>query len=193
MGLTGGIGAGKSIVADVLRSLGYPVFDSDSEARNLYSDPGVASALIEYFGEEIYANGQLNKTLMTEQIFSDDNARKFVNGLIHPRVRNRFTQLVNESNAPAIFNEAAILFETGAHEGFDKMILVTAPEEMRIERVMNRDGISREQVLDRMMRQWSDEQKSPLADCILTNDNSTPLLRQIEEMLSAFNLPLHSR
>lgn len=184
VGLTGGIGSGKSLVARSLEAMGYPVYFSDERAKDLVdSDPGIRLELIELVGTEVYLNGKLNRPFLAEKLFSNDELRLKVNEIIHPRVRAVFAKWLSEQKSPIVFNEAAILFETGAFRNFDKMVLVTAPEELKIERVMKRDNCTKEKVQERMSKQWKDEAKIPLADYVLVNDDRTPLLEQIERVV----------
>lgn len=185
IGLTGGIGAGKSVVARIIESMGYPVFYSDFEAKNLVNkDPIIRKELNSLVGEDLFNNDELNRKRLAELIFNSPDLRASVNRIIHPRVREHFSNFCREKGEDQlIFNEAAILFETGAYKNFDKNVLVTAPEELRIRRVMNRDHVSAQEVRHRLNAQWTDAQKIELADFILVNDEKTPLLRQVEELI----------
>ena len=186
VGITGGIGSGKTVVARILETMGYPVYYSDLQAKELTdSDPLIREGLIRLAGPEVYVNGILDREYLARVIFQDDILREKVNQLIHPRVRAHFSEWCAEQKGPIVFNEAAILFETGGYTMLDRMILVVAPLEKRINRVMLRDGISREQVLDRISKQWDDERKIPLADFVVINDDQTPLLHQVEDTLAS--------
>ena len=181
IGLTGGIGSGKSTVAKVLESMGYPVFYSDQVAKEIMSsDLELQSEITTHFGENAYENGFLNRAYLAERIFSNSKDKAILNQLIHPRVRASFVAFTQSSQSKLVFNEAAILFETGAYTNFDKTLIVTAPVEMRIERVMKRDACSREDVQNRMNNQWSDERKIPLADYVINNGDNDTVLDQIE-------------
>lgn len=185
VGLTGGIGAGKSTVADILRTMGYPVFNSDLVAKQItQSHPKVKEELIRVFGEELYQGDNLDRAKLAAIIFSDSKAKTFVNELIHPLVREAYWQWSESTTSPIVFNEAAILFETGAWRQFEKIILVIAPEEVRIRRVMNRDNVTKADVLARMNQQWSDDKKSEMANYVIVNDDNQPVLRQVEEIIS---------
>lgn len=184
IGITGGIGSGKSTVAKVLESMGYPVFYSDQVAKELMSsDRSLQSEIISHFGDDAYMNGQLNRAYLAERIFNNPTDKSVLNELVHPRVRAEFAAFAQSSQSKLAFNEAAILFETGAHKNFDKTILVTAPKEERINRVMKRDNCSREDVLSRMDNQWEDERKMPLADFIIQNGDVDRMLVQVEEII----------
>jgi len=184
IGITGGIGAGKSIVAGIITVMGYPVYFSDIRAKELtLSDPEIRNGLIDLFGQEIYEHGSLNREKLAV-IFQDDVLRLKVNELIHPVVRRDFESWVSSQHSSMVFNEAAILFETGSYKRMDATILVTAPEDIRLKRVVSRDNASAEAVISRMEKQWEDEQKIPLADFVIQNDDKTPVLAQVEEVIS---------
>lgn len=185
IGLTGGIGSGKSTVARILIAMGYPVYFSDDRSKFLTdTHPAIRQGLIELIGNHIYKGNQLDRSALALAIFSNNELRVKVNQLIHPIVRLDFDGWVDEQNHEIVFNEAAILFETGAAERFDAMFLVTAPEELRISRVMQRDQCTREDVVNRINHQWTDEQKAKLADAVIVNDDVQPLIKQVELMLT---------
>ena len=185
IGLTGGIGSGKSTVAHILLAMGYPVYFSDDRSKQLtQTHPEIRKGLTELIGEQIYKGNQLDRSALALAIFSNDALRLKVNQIIHPIVRLDFDLWVAEQTNPIVFNEAAILIETGASERFDAMVLVTAPEELRIQRVMKRDLCSREEVMNRIKHQWTDEQKMKLADVVIVNDDVHPIIKQVEHMLT---------
>jgi dephospho-CoA kinase len=184
IGLSGGIGSGKSTVAGILAKMGYPVFYSDHEAKRLYDEnPLLQKQLVDLFGPAIYRDGQLNKAFLAQQLFSNAELKAQVTALVHPLVRKAFEVWAQQQVSDLVFNEAAILFETGAYKDFDATVLVTAPIETRIERVQKRDLISREAVLQRIANQWPDSKKMNLTTYIITNDGQ-PLLQQIEDVIS---------
>jgi dephospho-CoA kinase len=190
IGLTGGIGSGKSTVAAALEAMGYPVFYSDQVAKEIMrSNAQVRESIIQKFGQEAYQNGEPNRQWIAQRIFSHPEEKEWINQCIHPRVRKAFEEFASHYNEAksSVFNEAAILFETGGNEQFNKTILVVAPQEVRIERVMKRDACAREDVLKRMNNQWTDERKIPLADWVIVNDGEQPVLLQIERMLDEMN------
>ena len=183
IGITGGIGAGKSLVAEIIKAMGYPVYNSDERAKELTeSNPKIKEGLIYLFGEEIYQNDTLNKFALAQAIFSDDSLREKVNALIHPIVREDFNLWALAQNNSLVFNESAILFETGSFKNFDAIILVYAPAELRIKRIMKRDNYSENEVLKRMNSQFSDEEKYQLTEFRVLNDEQTPLLVQVEQI-----------
>jgi dephospho-CoA kinase len=184
VGITGGIGSGKSIVCKILEVMNFPVFYSDQLSKEIVNtNPFVRQKLTKLMGENVYLNNQLNTPFLVEKLFQDDTIRLKVNEIIHPIVRQAFADWAEKQNSSIIFNEAAILFETGAYQLMDKTVLVTAPLELKINRVRERDRCSKEQVLERISKQWNDEQKLPLADFVLINDDIQPLLIQIEDLI----------
>lgn len=185
VGVTGGIGSGKSVVCRMLEAKGYPVFYSDEEAKELSdNDPQIKKQLIELFGDTIYLDQGLNRTRLAEKIFGNEELRQQVNAIIHPRVRQAFDEFCKKQNTSIIFNEAAILIETGAYKNFDVIVLVSAPENMRIERVVERDGADEVSVRQRMSKQWSDDKKRKFADFEIVNDESQPLEVKVDDMLN---------
>ena len=185
IGLTGGIGSGKSFVANILEHMGFPVYYSDTQSKELTkSNPSIKRGLISLFGEEVYSDNELNTQLVATKIFQNEKMRQKVNELIHPIVRKDFDNWAMNQKSALVFNEAAILFETGAYRNFDATILVCAPMELKIQRVMKRENCSKEDVLARMSKQWSDEEKMKLADYTILNDNQFPLLIRLEEIIN---------
>lgn len=182
-GITGGIGSGKTYVCRILEKMGYPVYYSDTESKRLTAtNPVIREGLTDLLGEEVFRGGELNKTFLATEIFRDDSIREQVNHLIHPVVRADFHKWAEHQKSPVVFNEAAILIETGTYKTLDFTVLVTADKELRIHRTIERDGISREEVLARMSKQWEDEEKMKYADFVIYNDDR-PLLIQLEDML----------
>jgi dephospho-CoA kinase len=189
IGLSGGIGSGKSTIAKVLEKMGYPVFYSDQVAKRLYDEhPVLQKHLVDLLGPEVYLNGQVNKQFLAEQLFSNAELKAQVSALVHPIVRSVFESWAQQQSSDLVFNEAAILFETGAYLLFDATVLVMAPLEIRIERVQKRDRISREEVLKRIANQWTDAKKMELTPHYIINDGR-PLLLQIEKLLTVFSTP----
>jgi len=184
VGITGGIGSGKSLVSKIFMAMGYPVFNSDEVAKELSdNDPDIISGLKDLFGEDIYSDHRLNRQLLASQIFQNDVLREKVNAIIHPKVRNAYDDLCSKSDSPVIFNEAAILIETGAHKNFDRMVLVSAPELLSIQRVQKRDKTTEENVKPRIEKQWTDAKKREFIDFEIVNDEAQPLLIQVEKII----------
>ena len=184
IGITGGIGSGKTLISSVIEHIGYPVFYSDIESKIiLEKDQKVKSDMVYLFGEDIYILNKLNRQLLSNLLFSNKSLIKKVNSIVHPQVRLKFDQWSKSKTTTIVFNEAAILFETGAYKNFDASILVVAPQEVRLGRVMLRDGLSEEQIISRINNQWLDEDKINLASYVISNDGSEPILYQVENVI----------
>lgn len=185
IGITGGIGSGKTHVCRIIQQLGYPVFYSDQEAKSIMqNDIEVIEQIKQLFGSSAYSNGELNREHLAKCAFNNPSLLAQLNNAVHPVVRKNFSIFAEKHcDKQLIFNEAAILFETGAYKNFDLNILITAPKKLRIERIMSRDNSSEEQVLSRMKNQWEDEQKIPLADYVITNDEKSDLETDIKKIL----------
>ena len=184
VGVTGGIGAGKSLICSILERMGYPVFYSDIEAKKIIiSNPQVRIDLIELFGIQIFKDHQLDRKLLANLLFSDSTLIEKMNAIVHPKVREEFENWALSQDSQLVFNEAAILFETGSYKNFDATILVTAPLEIRLNRVMNRDNSIRADVQKRIDNQWSDDQKVILSTYRIQNDDIQSVLDQLDEVL----------
>lgn len=184
VGITGGIGSGKSYICEILEKLNYPVYYSDAASKMLTdTHPEIRQGLIDLVGEEVYIDNHLNRPFLASKIFHNDALRLQVNALIHPIVRQDFSDFASQSASDIVFNEAAILFETGAYKTLDFNVLVTADLEVRTQRVMLRDNLSREEVMQRIAKQWDDEKKLQMADFVIYNDGR-PLLVQIEALIT---------
>lgn len=172
VGLTGGIGSGKTTVAEMFMGHGIPVFNSDNEAKKLMVESEELKAgIVSLFGEKAYQDGVLNRKYIASKAFGDDTLLENLNKLVHPAVRKRFKEWLTAQDAPYVIQEAAILFENGVYKEYDAMILVWAPKEQRIQRIIERDGSKREDILERMNHQMDDAEKSALADFIIENIN----------------------
>ncbi len=183
VGITGGIGSGKSTVCEIFKILGIPVFEADKVARNLMNENSeIRQNLVEWFGSEIYSGNQLNRKLLAELIFNDNSLLTKVNSLVHPIVRAEFEKWKNSQNTVYSVYEAAILFESGFYKLMDFTILITAPEQIRINRVMKRDNLSPGQVVARIKNQWPDDEKRKLATTVIINDNKNLIIPQIIEI-----------
>jgi dephospho-CoA kinase len=187
-GLTGGIGSGKSLVARMLRILGVPVFEADREARKLMEqDPGLVRSVAERFGKEIYVQGRLDRKALAAVVFNDPVALRELNALVHPVTRQAFNTWAGDQKAPWVAMEAAILAETGGHKAFDTIIVVSAPEDVRLRRVMERDGVGEEAARARMRNQAQEEERLAIADHVILNDDHhlvIPQVLRIHEVLA---------
>ncbi|MDO4703236.1 dephospho-CoA kinase [Tannerella sp.] len=185
IGITGGIGSGKSVVSRLLETYGVPVYDADRESKRLtVSSPVIRERLTALLGADIYTPDGLNRALMAGRIFRDAALLERVNAIIHPEVSKDFNCWKAGLQTAVCALESAILFESGFNRKVDETLMVYAPEEVRIGRVMARDGMSEADVRQRMNRQWPDERKKALADKIILNDERTPLIPQIEALMA---------
>lgn len=188
IGLTGGIGAGKSLISSILESLSYPVFNSDKEAKSIVEQNEIVkNKIIQLLGQNAYQDGSYNRPFVANIVFHDADKLKRLNEIIHPVVRQLFKEFAAKQESKLIFNEAAILFETGAYKSFDKTILVYANEKVRLNRVIARDGSNKNEILARFAKQWPDEKKIPLADFIIENNEEKSVLLQLDEILNKLN------
>jgi dephospho-CoA kinase len=169
-------------VSEIFSLYGIPVYIADTESKRLVAtSPVIQQNLIRLFGEELYENGVLNKSLLASHIFNDKKKLEAVNAIIHPEVGDDFCQwILQHSQYDIIVHEAAILFESGFNRMMDKIVMVYTPLEIRIRRTMLRDNISREKVLERMHNQMPDEEKMELSDFVIVNDNTKSLIEQVE-------------
>ena len=181
VGITGGIGSGKSVVSRFLRAMGYAVYDSDAEAKRIMDgDEALKKQLSEIFGADIYAGGRLDRRALAGKVFSDASALARLNAAVHPAVRSDFRRWAEaHGDAPIVFMESAILAESGFTDMVDAVWLVEAPEEIRVARVVQRDSCSSQEARQRIRAQWSDEIKERYASVVLHNDDKTPLIPQI--------------
>jgi len=179
-GITGGIGSGKSTVCQVFEALGIPVFYADTAARFLMEhDAALISDITRHFGPDAYQGNKLNRKFIAERVFGNPAELQALNALTHPAVFRYSEQWMNSRKSPYVIKEAAIFFESGSNQQMDLMIGVTAPLELRISRTIQRDHISREQVLERISRQMDETEKMRLCDFVIHNDEQQMLLPQI--------------
>jgi dephospho-CoA kinase len=180
LGITGGIGSGKTSVCRVFDVLGVPVFSADREASEIMEKDGeIINKLNSIAGKNLYVNGSLDRMDLANIIFNDNSLLQQVNLLVHPVVFNHFMNWVLEQSAPYVIMEAAILFESGASDFVDKVATVVAPVEQRMERVIQRNKLSREQVLERMKNQMDDEARIKLSDYIIYNSENDMIIPAI--------------
>jgi len=180
VGITGGIGSGKSTVAHIFETLGIPVYYADDAAKRLMNeDEGLKQLVQQQFGEAAYANGQLNRAYLSAQVFNNPDKLAMLNAMVHPATIADAARWMQQQTAPYAIKEAALIFESGAQENLDKVIGVFAPKAVRIKRVMNRDGITREEVMARMNKQINETIKMRLCDYVITNDEQQLLIPQV--------------
>jgi dephospho-CoA kinase len=181
VGLTGGIGSGKTTVAKLFSKLGAPIYIADVEAKKLTeSSKIIRRKLIALLGEDTYVGIKLNRKFVADKIFNDKALLEAVNGIIHPKVASHFRKWVAKQNTPYVIKEAAILFENGSYKDCDLVILVTAPKKIRIARVMARDNTSETEIEQRMNNQWTDEEKRKLADIVIENIDLLATQKEVE-------------
>ncbi len=189
VGVTGGIGSGKSIVCKIFEQLGVPIYNADKEAKELMNnDAALIKDLKKKFGNDLY-NGKegLNRKKLSEIVFNDKEKLEKLNAIVHPHVRKHFQKWKKEhQDAKYLVKEAAILFESGADEDCDRVITVIAPRLLRIERVMERDDVSKEKVGAIIDNQWSSSEKIKKSDFVIANDNNYLVIPQVLELHENF-------
>ncbi len=184
IGLTGGIGSGKSTAAKEFESLGIPVYYADDEAKKIAATPLVQHQLIATFGSVICEHNEVSKTKLATLVFSDQAKLQQLNAIIHPLINTHFKKwVVAHANFPLLVKEAAILFESGSATNCDYVVSVQAPEADRIHRVMARDEVTEPQVLQRMQHQWTDTMRAEKSDFVLTNLSRESLLIQVKSLV----------
>lgn len=185
LGITGGIGSGKSTVSQIFSLSGVPVYIADIESKRLVAtSPTIREKLINLFGEELYSGGVLNKPLLASHIFNDKKKLEIVNAIIHPEVERDFIEWVKKhAQCNIVAHEAAILFESGFNRMMDKVLMVYTPLDIRIERTMLRDNLPKEKVMERIQNQMSDEEKAKLSDFVIVNDNTKSLIEQVTNII----------
>jgi dephospho-CoA kinase len=184
IGLTGGIGSGKTTIANHLKSLGIPVYNSDEQAKKILYLPNTITSLKSVFGITIFTNNLLDKEKLSKLVFSNPEQLKLLNQIIHPKVKVDFVKWLNANkNSPIVIKEAAILFESGSYKDCDKIISISAPLELRIQRVIERDHLSYDQVMSRINNQWTDEMRLRNSHYIIENQNFEQTFREIENII----------
>jgi len=189
IGLTGGIGSGKTTAAKYFKELGYPLYNSDLRAKELQNNnTEVIQAITDVFGPEAYVNGEMNRPYIASITFSDKTKLQALNAIVHPAVFKDFNDWYHQQTTPYIIKEAAILIESGSYKNCDLIITVNADLETRIERTIKRDNLQREQVEARIKNQLSDQERASYADFVIDNSKDLPhLYRQIEEIVKTLN------
>lgn len=172
VGLTGGIGSGKSTVAKIFESFGIPVYDSDKEAKRLMtSSKSLKKKLIQLFGKKSFEHKKLNKSHISSKVFKNPDLLQKLNEIVHPAVKNHFLEWTTKQKSDYVIQETALIFENQSQDNYDAIILVTAPKDERIRRVMERDGVQEVKVLERMSNQLDDDDKIELSDFVIENLN----------------------
>lgn len=184
IGLTGGIGSGKTMVAKYIESLGIPVYIADDEAKKLMNTKEVLDLITKVFGKDIVESGKLNRERVAQIVFNNPEKLKELNSIVHPKVKKHFDTWVEKHKTyPLVVKEAAILFESGSNKYCDAVITVTSPLETRLQRVIERDKTDRMSVLKRIKSQWTDEQRIANSDYVINNIYVKETYKQIDQIL----------
>ncbi|WP_293872035.1 dephospho-CoA kinase [Flavobacterium sp.] len=184
IGLTGGIGSGKTLVANYINSLGFPIYIADNEAKDIMNNQRVVQQIAIAFGNEVLENNSVDREKLSKIVFNNPDKLQILNAIIHPLVKKHFDNWLNRHvDFPFVFKEAAILFESGSYKYCDKIITIIAPLETRIQRVVERDKTSRENILKRIQNQWTDEQKIAKSDFVIHNISVKETYNQINQIL----------
>lgn len=187
VGLTGNIGSGKSLVCRIIESTGIPVFKADEAGHAALEDKKILDELNSHYGSVIFnSDGTLNRRQLGKIVFNNPSELEFLSGLVHPFVKQCFDNWCQRYlDSQIVIHEAAIIFESGFNKYFDRIILVSAPEEIRLQRVLQRDRITISEARARMDRQWPEEKKMPLSDYLIINDGKFPIIPQVFKILEA--------
>ena len=178
--ITGNIGSGKSLVCKIFNHIGINTFHSDEETKKLYFLPEIKKEITNHFGEEVYfADGSLNKKLLSYHLFQNESALKFIESLLYPKLNQVFDEWCEKQTSDFVLFESAILFEKNFDNQFDKIIFISAPEEIRLKRAMQRDRCDEDNVRSRMRLQWSEDVKTSKSDYIINNDGVEMLIPQV--------------
>lgn len=188
VGLTGGIGSGKTTVAKLFQTMGCHIYNSDERAKELYFEPHVKQQVIELLGQEAYLSAtEINRDFISKKVFTNTILLHKLNAIIHPAVKKDFEHFIRQfPENSIIIKETALLFEIGIQKSLNASILVTAAVNTKIDRVMKRNHISKEEVEKRRQAQWTDEQKIPLADFVIYNNPSDALIPQVLKIVEQF-------
>ncbi len=183
VGITGNIGCGKTMICDMFKVYGIPVYNADIEAKKLMeTNPEIIRLVTKEFGEESYIDNKLNRAYLAKKVFSDFHQLHLLNAITHPIVIEHSLAWMNKQDAPYVIKEAALIFESGSANELDVLIGVDAPYNLRIERVVHRDGLSREEILKRMEQQMDQEIKMKLCNFVINNNEKQSLIQQVEDI-----------
>ena len=190
VGITGGIGAGKSTVSKICKHLGFKVYNSDDRAKEIVSeDSNIKKRIISLFGNNVYKNGVLDRKFLSDKIFNDKSSLQNINSIIHPAVKKDFNNwVINNSNEKILFKESALLFESGAYKELDKIILIVSDKNLRISRVLNRDKLRKKKEIESIIdKQINEVDAIKYADLVINNNHKKMLLpsviREIEKLM----------
>lgn len=190
IGITGGIGAGKSVVTRIFKVLGIPTYDADKEAKEIMvKSDKVRNAIIDTFGKEVYfEDGSLNRTLLSKKVFNNKEELEKLNAIVHPAVIQDGIDWAAAQTTIYTIKEAALLFESGSYKALDFTILVSSPESVRIKRVMERDSVTEQEVKNRIDKQMPEQDKIALANFIIYNDDQHSLIQQVVQLHQQFQI-----
>ena len=189
IGLTGGIGSGKTTVAAYFKEMGVPVYIADDGAKRVMQSPIIVEQVKSVFGSDIFENEILNRTKLAQIVFGNKERLEQLNGIVHPAVKQDFESWKeNHRDYDFVIYEAAILFESGSYKNCDVIITITAPEELRIERVIKRDKTTREQVLSRVKMQWNDEKRISMSNFVINNVNLKIAQEEVVKILKILKI-----
>ncbi|CAG5085605.1 dephospho-CoA kinase [Parvicella tangerina] len=191
LGLTGGIGSGKSTVAKIFEEFNIPVYYADDRAKWLMNQPKIRSKIVQQFGKEAYNKGKLDRAFLANLVFKNRKALEALNGIVHPEVGKDFDNWSNYQKSQILVKEAAVLIESGAKDSVDEIVVVTAPAKTRMKRVMARDGVSEQQVVDRLNNQMTDKQRLKYADYVIDNSGEQMLIPQVKRLLEDVRRKYH--
>jgi dephospho-CoA kinase len=189
IGLTGGIGSGKTTIANYFLEAKIPVYIADDEARKIMQSDEIKDAIRQIFGDSIFIDNILNREKLAQIVFNDSEKLKLLNEIIHPAVKEHFQKwILSHKNIPFVIYETAILFESESYKNCDLIITVTAPIELRIQRVIQRDKTTRDQVLKRINAQWNDDQRSAKSDFVIENLDTTNTKLETDKILKILKI-----
>ncbi|WP_264529843.1 dephospho-CoA kinase [Flavobacterium sp. N502540] len=189
IGLTGGIGSGKTTIANYFAEMGVPLYIADDEAKKVMQSEKIVQQIKLAFGDSLFENDVLNRAKLAEIVFNDADKLAALNAIVHPAVKEDFELwLLKNKKYHYVIYEAAILFESGRYKDCDVIVTVTAPEEIRIERVVKRDKTTREQVISRMKMQWDDEKRISLSNFVINNSNLKIAREEVVKILKILNI-----
>ncbi len=180
VGITGGMGSGKSTVSRFFGVLGIPVYSADDAGKRLMAtDPDLQQQILQAFGSSAYTDGQINRAFLAGQVFKDSQKLALLNGLVHPAVIRDGEKWIQRQHSPYILKEAAILFESGTYKALDLIIGVFAPLPLRLKRIAKRDGLTQEQIMERIQKQMDEDEKMSRCDFVIINDETQPVIPQV--------------
>ncbi len=194
VGITGGIGSGKTTICRIIEHLGFPVYYSDLRAKQLIETNDEIIALYKKkFGNDIYNHGKLDRERVAEIFFKNEKIKNEIESVLHPLVINNFSEWVINEKSKIVFNENAILFESGGFKLMNTVVTVVAPENVKIKRIIDRDKATGQQIINRMKQQWDDERKTEMSEFVIYNDNFSLIIPQVISLLNELSQRIKQR